>query len=123
MELYAKLDLVRVKVYFTSLLATVVWPPTLEVLILRQGFDHSIGGADEDASLLPNGLEELHLGMAFDRSIDNVRLPKGLKRLVLGKVIFPCSDMAWPVSYIASWLGGAEAVQLLQSTHRGHNLP
>ena len=83
MELPPKLERLIIYSDFNSPLTTVAWPPTLKVLDLGCSFDRPIG-KDGDVALLPDGLEELRLGVAFNHSIKNIRLPAGLKCLIAG---------------------------------------
>ena len=49
--------------------------------------------------ILPDGLEELQLGRAFNRHIETARLPKRLKRLVFSldsQFDLPVAGVAWP---------------------------
>lgn len=68
---------------FNLPLTTVVFPPTLKVLGLGYTFNHPIGGEVGAVPLLPDGLEELRLGQMFNQNIENIRLPAGLKRLIV----------------------------------------
>ena len=84
MELPPQLELLRFWEYFNLPLTVFAWPPTLKVLDLGDEFDHPIGEAG-NVPLLPDGLEELRVGTSFNHGIENVRLPIGLKRLIIDK--------------------------------------
>lgn len=79
-----KLETLTLGRRFDSPLTAFAFPPTLKVLKLGEEFNQPIGWKDGDNPLLPDGLEVLRLGCCFNRSIENVRLPVGLKCLVLG---------------------------------------
>lgn len=92
-------------------MTTVVWPPTLKVLILRERFAHPIGEADGDEFLLPDGPEELHPSSEFYRSIGNFRLPVGVKHLTTMEGKFSIFDQGlagviWPPGLEELNLGG-----------------
>ncbi|CAM9431120.1 unnamed protein product [Scytosiphon promiscuus] len=108
--------------HFNSPLDKIALPATLKVLVFGSAFDHPIdhpadrraddidfsGGNDRargDADgpypppILPDGLEELRLGAAFNREIEGSRLPRQLKRLrftVGSKFDRPVVGVAWP---------------------------
>lgn len=75
-----------------------------------QGPNQGHGGQQEKSSLdhegalpalLPDGLEELRLGAAFNHEIENTRLPKRLKRLFFSadsKFDQPVAGVEWPSS-------------------------
>ena len=81
MELPPKLERLTINFGFSLPLRTFAWSPTLKVLDLGHMFNYPIGEYG-DVTLLPDGLEELKLGAFFNRSIENIRLPAGLKRLI-----------------------------------------
>lgn len=98
-ELPGKLEFLEVGDHFNSSLTTVAWPPTLKVLLLGASFNRPIGRREGGAALLPDGLVELRLSKQFDRALENVRLPLGLKRLVMNESCrfdHALDNVSWP---------------------------
>lgn len=96
-ELPPKLSVLFVVGIFQSFLTTFAWPSTLKILTIP-AFDYKFDGADGGASALPDGLEELRLEGFSNHSIENVRLPVGLKRLILTSYNFneSLAGVMWP---------------------------
>lgn len=84
------------------------FPPTLKVLDIGSTFNHPIGRADGDAPLPPDGLEELRVSESFNQSIENIRLPVGLKRLIVTQ---ECSRFNQGLASI-TWPPGLEDLTL-----------
>lgn len=110
MELPPKLELLCLVDYFDSPLPMVAWPLTLKVLDLGNAFDHPIGETG-NVPLLPDGLVELRLGSSFNHSIENIRLPEGLKRLTFvhdsSTFDHGLAGVMWPPGLEALTLGNA----------------
>ncbi|CAM9699084.1 unnamed protein product [Laminaria digitata] len=126
-----KLEFLEVGDTFNSSLTTVAWPPTLKVLLLGEKFNRPIGWRAGGAELLPDGLVELRLGAKFDQRLENVRLPAGLKRLIMCdgcKFDQPLTGVSWPPSLEELKLGncfnqsleGSIFPETLRSLEFGH---
>lgn len=88
---------------FNSPLSNFAFPSSLKVLVLGSEFNKHLDRCEREVErpLLPGSIEELRLGAAFNRDIENTRLPKSLKRLTFtadSKFDRSVARVAWPAS-------------------------
>lgn len=100
----------------------VVWPDGLELLSLcspyhgnyrcqePDNFDRTLDGVT-----FPAGLREIWLGLKFDQSIDNVTWPEGLELLSMPGFNRPIRNVRWPPGLKTLYFLGSQDVRRRQS--------